>query len=379
MTAGLAHALHDGFTSSIYMLLPLWQAQYGLGFSSLAFLRATYVGVLATLQIPAARLSRRVGIPVILSAGTLMSALGFAFAGAAFGLPVLLLSLAVAGAGSSTQHPLASAAVTQAYRQSSRGPLGTYNFAGDIGKAVFPTALGVLLASLGTSHAFLAVAAFGAVVALLILRLMPKAVEEPPSQVPKESAVAQPAEEKNETGFRLLLLIGVLDSAVGVGLKLFLPVLITAKGGSAASLGLALSLVFLGGAFGKAACGRLAQRIGLVNTVIITEVGTSASIIAFIALPLSPALVLLPILGIMLNGTSSVLYGTIPELSGFNRTEDAFAIFYTFTASSSALAPLLYGLIGDKAGPDLASSVAAATALLIVPIMLLLSPRLSRN
>ena len=38
-------------------------------------------------------------------------------------------------------------------------------------------------------------------------------------------------------------------------------------------------------------------------------------VMAVIFLPLGPALIVLPLLGAMLNGTSSVLYGTVPELA----------------------------------------------------------------
>ena len=95
---------------------------------------------------------------------------------------------------------------------------------------------------------------------------------------------------------------------------LFLPFLLQAKGASLTTVGLALSLVFIGGAFGKAACGWLGARLGLLATVVTTEVGTAAAILAVLALPLAPSLALLPLLGVMLNGTSSVLYGTVPEL-----------------------------------------------------------------
>ena len=53
------------------------------------------------------------------------------------------------------------------------------------------------------------------------------------------------------------------------------------------------------------------------------------------------AWILLPFLGVMLNGTSSVLYGTVPELVTTRRIERAFALFYTGTLGSSALAPVL--------------------------------------
>ena len=83
-------------------------------------------------------------------------------------------------------------------------------------------------------------------------------------------------------------------------------------------------------------------------------------------------------LGVMLNGTSSVLYGTVPELAPDGRVERAFALFYTWTLGGSAIAaPLLYGTLGDVVGPRWAMAAAAATALAAVPIMLVLSRHLA--
>jgi MFS family permease len=139
-------------------------------------------------------------------------------------------------------------------------------------------------------------------------------------------------------------------------------------------------MVFLGGALGKAVCGRLGERFGVTRTVILTETGTAAAILAVVALPLAPVLVLLPLLGLMLNGTSSVLYGTVPELAPGGRVERAFAVFYTCTLGGSALAaPLLYGRLGDAFGPSWAAVAAAATALAVVPLILTLSPYLPKT
>ena len=52
----------------------------------------------------------------------------------------------------------------------------------------------------------------------------------------------------------------------------------------------------------------------------------------------------------MLNGTSSVLYRTVPELTSTERTERAFALFYTASIGSGAIAPIVYGLLGDRLG-----------------------------
>jgi FSR family fosmidomycin resistance protein-like MFS transporter len=162
-----------------------------------------------------------------------------------------------------------------------------------------------------------------------------------------------------------------------MGFLLFLPFLLKGKGASLTTVGLALSLIFIGGAFGKAACGWLGARLGLLATVVTTEVGTTAAILTVLALPLAPSLALLPLLGVMLNGTSSVLYGTVPELVTAHRIERAFALFYTGILGSSAVAPILYGRLGDAAGPVWATVAAALTALAVVPLMLVLSPRLA--
>ena len=47
-----AHALHDGFTDLLYVLLPLWQAEFGLGYAEIGILRALYAGSMAGFRSP---------------------------------------------------------------------------------------------------------------------------------------------------------------------------------------------------------------------------------------------------------------------------------------------------------------------------------------
>ena len=367
--ASLVHALHDGYTDMIYVLLPLWQAEFALGFGALAALRGLYAGTMAALQIPAGRLGERFGGRAVLVAGTLLAALGYALAGFSGGLLGLCAALALSGAGSATQHPLASAAVSRAYGPGARGPLGIYNFAGDLGKATLPALAALLVATMAWRPALWLTAALGIAGAAAVWALVPGfgGTEKPaPKAVNREG----------RGGFGLLFAIGVLDSGVRMGFLTFLPFLLQAKGAALPLVGLALTLVFLGGAAGKFACGWLGARLGLLVTVLATEAGTAAAILAVIALPLAPALVLLPLLGVMLNGTSSVLYGTVPELAPPGQEARAFALFYTGTIGSGAISPVLYGIVGDFAGPAWGTVSAAGAALLVCPLALLLAPRL---
>jgi MFS transporter, FSR family, fosmidomycin resistance protein len=221
--AGLAHALHDGFTDMIYVLLPIWQAEFALDYVALAVLRALYVGVLGALQAPSAHFSRHINARTMLVLGTLLSAAGYALAGSSGGLLGLCVSVALAGAGGSTQHPLASAAVSRAYGERSRGPLSTYNFAGDLGKTTLPPLLSLLLTVMHWRSALWAAAGLGTLVAILIRWLMP-IVPSPAASLETITSSNHEAEDKG--GFGLLFIIGVLDTAVRMGFLLLLPFLL---------------------------------------------------------------------------------------------------------------------------------------------------------
>ncbi|MET0408673.1 MAG: MFS transporter [Hyphomicrobium sp.] len=369
---GLNHALHDGFTDAIYVLLPIWQSQFALSYSVLAILRGLYSGTMACLQIPAGHLAERIDAKIILCGGTLLAALGYALAGLLGGFVGLSVGLALAGAGSSTQHPLASAAVSRAYGQAARRPLGIYNFTGDLGKAAIPAAVSLLLVAVAWQQAVYALAASGIAVAIAMALWMPAVGTGLITDTKQHASHAG----RGHGGFFWLLAIGMLDSAVRMAFLTFLPFLLIDKGASTPTCGLALALLFIGGAAGKFACGWLGDRIGTRRTVLFTEISTTVLILGVLVLPLAPAIVLLPALGVMLNGTSSVLYGTVPELTSPDRTARAFAVFYTGTIGAGAGAPVLYGFLGDAFGPAMATAATAVTALAICPFMIALSRHL---
>ena len=369
--AGCAHALHDGYTDLIYVLLPVWQAEFALGYGALALVRGLYAGAMAGLQIPAGRLAEFCGGRLALALGTALAGVGYAVAGLSSGLLSLCAGLAVSGAGSSTQHPIASAAVARAYGAASRAPLGVYNFTGDLGKAALPALLAVILTIMPWRRALWLLAIIGIAGGIAIAMLMPGVQTAPPA-----AARAQTA-RGGRGGFALLFAIGVLDSGVRMGLLTFLPFLMEAKGASLPTIGMALALVFIGGAAGKFACGWLGARLGVLPTVLLTEGGTAAFILAILFLPLVASLLVLPLLGIMLNGTSSVLYGTVPDLAPPGRGERAFALFYTGTVGSGALSPILYGFLGDLAGARWATAATAVAALATFPLAIGLARKLS--
>jgi FSR family fosmidomycin resistance protein-like MFS transporter len=182
---------------------------------------------------------------------------------------------------------------------------------------------------------------------------------------------------KGRSGFTLLMMIGALDTATRMGYLLFLPFLVHGRGGGTAMVGLALALLFVGGALGKATCGWLGERLGVVGAVVATETATAVLILATLTTPLGPTLALLPLLGIVLNGTSSVLYGTVPELAPSGDVGQAFAFFYTAVIGAGGLAPILYGALADHTNRNSGLVATAVTAAVIVPLVFALRGPLS--
>src|SRR6476646_4773190 len=107
-TCCATHTLHDGLSDVSYVLLPLLAQTFGLSLAQVGLIRSAHRTAMAAFQIPA----------------------------------VLIL----AGVGSAVQHPLCSAIISRAFPQDGRrAALGTYNFAGDVGKFAFGGVVSLLL------------------------------------------------------------------------------------------------------------------------------------------------------------------------------------------------------------------------------------------
>src|SRR5450432_172074 len=157
-----AHALHDGYTDLVYVMLPIWQSEFGLGFAALGLMKTVFSGTLASFQIPSGFLAERFGAPIVLALGTALAAFGYCLAGLSNGVMLLVASLFVAGLGASTQHPLASSLIANAFAgPRSLRALGTYNFAGYIGKMTMPAAASLLFVVLPWREAVALLGAIG--------------------------------------------------------------------------------------------------------------------------------------------------------------------------------------------------------------------------
>jgi MFS family permease len=370
-----AHVLHDGLTNVLYILLPIWQGELGLSLTEIGLLKTVYSGALAGLQVPSGYAAERFGENRVLVIGTALAGVGYLLAGWTGAFVALAACLALGGAGSSVQHPVSSSLIARQFEGPRlRAALSAYNFAGDVGKALLPAlaAWAISVSDWRFTVKVLGAATIAVAFAMVWLlarlgeRRHPAAARSPDASTSKGGDWTAGARR----GFRALCAIGVVDSGTRGGFLVFLPFLLSEKGASLPTVGLAMTLVFIGGATGKFVCGAIAGRVGVLRTVIITECATAAAILVLLPLPVTASLIFLPIAGIALNGTSSVLYGTVAELLPAGKRARGFGVFYTVGIGASAVAPTVYGAFSDAIGMMATLIVIAVTVLLVVPLTL---------
>ncbi len=374
-----AHSLHDGLSDLTYVLLPLLAQTFGLSLAQVGMIRAAHRTAMATFQLPAGLVAERIGERNLLAAGTLIAGISFAALAHAPGFWALLFALFCAGLGSAVQHPLCSTIISRAFPESGRRTaLGTYNLFGDVGKFAFGGLLSLLLLlGLPWQGPVFAYGIAGILVAGGIFIWVSGNSTIATSGNLEDKAQNGGWGIRNRRGFVALCLIEIIDSSTRVGFLTLIAFLLINKGLPTGWAAAAVPLILVGGMAGKFACGLIAERMGIIRTIVITEIATGIGILLVVALPGMPAMLLLPLLGVVLQGTSSVLYATIGDLVAPERLPRAFGLFYTLGSMCGIAAPLGYGLIGDQLGVQTAIAILGITVLLVLPLCSVLRPTIS--
>src|SRR3990172_2635795 len=323
-TCCAAHTLHDGLSDVTYVLLPLLAQTFGLSLAQVGLIRSAHRAAMATFQIPAGIMEERVGERNLLALGTLIAGVAFLALGYAPGFWAILVALFCAGLGSAVQHPLSSTIISHAYPgEGRRAALGTYNFFGDVGKFAFGGAVSLLLIA-GVSWEA-PVVGFGLCGILTAIAIWFHVTNSHAHGAGTATGRIKPATKvagwgiRNPQGFTALCLIEILDSSTRTGFLTFIAFLLIAKGLPEGWATLSVPLILVGGMAGK---------------------------LATLALPGAASFLLLPLIGVVVNGTSSVLYATVGDFVEQDRLPRAFGLFYTLGPPCGAAAPLRHGPIG---------------------------------
>ena len=227
--------------------------------------------------------------------------------------------------------------------------MGTVNFAGDLGKMLAPLVAGLFAIRFGWRETFLIVGISGLV--FMVASMFTRRTVD----IGKPSASASDAGETKSDdnsgarlgGFITLSGVGVLDSAVRTSALVFLPFVMDAKDMGPGQISAMLFLLFGGGAIGKFVCGWLGDRMDTISLIWATKGLTALLLVVSLATPALFMAPLMVLIGIGLNGTSSVLYATVANLVPPGRRARFYGFFYTTNEIGTVAAPLAYGLVAD--------------------------------
>ena len=369
------HVWSDLYFALLIPLLIFIQEDMDLSYTEVGLLRSVFSGASAVLQIPAGILAEGVGEFWLLVVGNVWVAAGLVAMALSPVFVVLLVTSFVGGLGGGAQHPLASSMVSRAYDDRGRSTaVGTVNFAGDLGKIAAPAIVaGAIAMSLGWRTTLWVVGVAG--IAVMVLTAMTRRsvnVAPPTGQSPVPVDTDGSPEATQRAAFAALSVVGFLDSATRGSALVFLPFVMDSKEMSAARITAMLVLLFAGGAAGKYICGWLGERYSAVSLIWATKGLAALMLVSSLAAPPLAMAPLMVVLGIGLNGTSSVLYATVADFVPARRRARLYGLFYTTNEGGTVLAPIFYGLVADIFSLRATVALMALASAAILPVSLIL-------
>ncbi|KZD12510.1 MFS transporter [Oceanibaculum pacificum] len=380
---GLISTAH--FLSHVYMLVlpplfPLLKDVYGVSFAALGLALTVFNVATGLTQAPMGFLVDRFGARAILIAGLIVEAIAIAAIGIFPSYWALIALMAVAGLANSVYHPadytILSASVGQ--RRMGRA-FSIHTFAGYFGFAVAPLTMVFLLDIVGWQMALVIVGAAGLAVALVLAAFASVLREDAPDAAAKPAPTAAAGPQ----GMKLLLSLPIV-----MGFLFFVGIAMTNGGFTSFGVSALVSIYdvaivdasapltsyLFASAAGVLAGGWLADRTerhSLVAAGCFILVGLLVACVAAFDLTLMAVTVLFGLAGFFSGMVAPSRDMMIRSVTPAGSTGKVFGFVSTGFNLGGAITPLAFGLLLDRADPNMLFW--AISALSIVTILTVLS------
>ena len=377
--ASMTHIWSDLFFVIIVPLLPLIQSDPDLllSYTEAGVFKSVYAASSVVLQIPAGYLATKFGEFWLLIFGNVWVGIGLIGMALTSGYFLLLLLALVAGFGGGTQHPLATSLVSKAYDSNGRSTaVGFVNFAGDIGKLLAPLLSLLCVARFGWRGTLRIVGLFGLVNMVVLATIRPWIKIGGDVRNEFQDVNIDKREKTDLASFGTIGSIGFIDSGIRSAALAFLPFILKDKGLVDNQIFIMLTFLLAGGALGKFLCGWLDDRYGSMFLIWATKFITAVLLVYTLFVPSALLIPLMFVLGIGLNGTSSVLYSLVSLFIPSKNRSVGYGYYYTITESGGTLAPILFGIVADIFNIRKTIMLMGLSTLVILPASLILKTKI---
>jgi FSR family fosmidomycin resistance protein-like MFS transporter len=295
------HLAVDFASGSVPALIPFLTDRFHLGYALAAMLLLAATVSSSLVQPLFGLWSDRQGALWLIPGGTLLAAVGVAFAAISPFYPLVLVLVLAGGLGVAAFHPEGAKYAAYASGRKRASGMSYFNIGGNTGYALGAFVTGLLVAALGLGGGLIAMMPV-AVVGAMLLRIAPSFGKLAPAVTRGEGAGG----EDDRHAMALLGTVIALRSVAWFTLLAFVPLWVESLGHSKAYGNRLLFLMLLAGAVGTLALGPVADRVGLRRTLVVTQALVTPLMLIFVYVGGAVGAVALMPVGMCVVGTFGV-------------------------------------------------------------------------
>jgi predicted MFS family arabinose efflux permease len=361
----LCNFLSKGWEVSILGLLAFIQQKYSLPLYAVGILSTVFIVCQITISFFAGKIAHAVHSRNVILLAVAMS--GFAWLTLFVGhqVSVLFLAYAFGGLSSGLFEPIGNSLIAKRSASANRGTaIGNFAAFGDMGRIAVVAAATALAGLFGINNACAVL--FGSTVVAFILAAVFITPPERSEYVESEEVPVHLGDLLKNRNFCYATVAGIADSFSSASLYIFIPFLLTAKGIALANT-LYFNVIFFAGYMaGRLVLGRLADRNGAPQILMVSKV-IMAGLILVLTLAAGTGLIITLVffLGIFTRGTSPIVRAMVADSMDERISfHDAFAAYSFASRGSTAVCRPIYGYLASYAGIAAVFYAASAVSLL---------------
>jgi FSR family fosmidomycin resistance protein-like MFS transporter len=355
----LGHALTHWYPATFYLLLPIIGRELGLDYAQIGLIMTCQYVAGAIANVPGGVVVDTVGRKGVLMAISLFW-VGFPYLlmGFSHGYLMLLGCVALVGFGNSLWHPTAIPTLARTYPERKGLVLSIHGMGGNAGDALAPLAVGALLTWMTWREVVVINVVPGLVMSITILALLGTLTlgsrhrkEDGSHQTLAEYLRGVPALFRNRS-LVMLTTSSAFRSMTQNALLTFLPVYLAYEMGySPFWVGAGMFALQAAGFAASPIAGHLSDRMGR-RGVMTASMAMTAVVLVFMAFAgkTHAFVFFVAVLGFFLYAIRPVMQAWILETTPKNMGGTSIGILFGAQALGASIAPLLAGLIADRAG-----------------------------